>query len=117
MAKLGIPPTTELFSFCSEYCLSNLFSETSSEALVDVCEPSEEMAVGTRFIQETWELPCEYVALTSCQGEGAFLYSKATHRVFDFSLENRQEFLQQPHARWKGFYEFLYWYLAAHSDA
>src|SRR5690606_15170084 len=103
---------SEFYEFCAQYCLSSLLSPNSEEALVDVCEPAEEVAIGTKFAHEVWEIPSDYVCFTTCQGEGGFLYSKRTHAVYDFSLSERLYFIETPEPRWTGFYEFIVWYLS-----
>jgi hypothetical protein len=112
MQKLGIPTNSEFYSFCSEFCLGCFSSKTSHESLVDVCDPSEEVSLGTKFIHEVWELPSEYISFTTCEGEGAFLYSIKTGGIYDFSLVEREQFIQNPKPRWQSFYVFLAWYLA-----
>ncbi len=112
MQKLGISEKSEFYEFCISYCLNSLLSPLAEEQLVDVCDPTEEVAAGTAFANEVWELPKEYICFTSCQGEGGFLYSKCTHAVYDFSLSERKEFLASPKPTWPSFYKFIEWYLS-----
>jgi hypothetical protein len=39
------------------------------------------------------------------------LLSRRTGEVFDFSLEDRESFLQRPVAKWSSFFEFMRWNL------
>ena len=116
MEALGISHESEFFVFCSEFCLGNLISCSSNESLVDVCDPNEEVAVGTQFATEVWGLSPEYVCFTSCQGEGGYLYSNVTEAVYDFSLSEREEFLAKKVPRWPSFYSFLAWYLSKEAE-
>src|SRR5687768_214301 len=85
MHKLGIPPSTEFYEFCSKYCLGSLTS-ARGEQLVDVSEPSNEIEIGTRFVREVWDLPDGLICLTTCQGEGGYMYFLSNGAVYDFSL-------------------------------
>ena len=68
--------------------------------------------MGTRFAHEVWELPEKYVAFTSVEGEGAYLYDKVTGQVWDFELASREAFLAGKHQpKWNSFFEFMTWYL------
>jgi hypothetical protein len=112
LQRLGIFAESQLHEFCVAYCLSSLLSPFAEEQLVDICEPTEEVAVSTNFAHEVWELPNEYICFTSCQGEGGFLYSMRTHAVYDFSLSERTQFLVAPEPKWSNFYKFIEWYLS-----
>ncbi len=108
MQKLGIPPSTEFYEFCSKYCLGSLTS-AKGEQLVDVSEPSNEIEIGTRFVREVWGLQDDLVCFTTCQGEGGYMYSLSNGAVYDFSLGD--QFSPQL-ATWGSFYSFLTWYLS-----
>jgi hypothetical protein len=112
MKKLGVSEGSEFYEFYSMFIASNLVSSSSYESLVDVSEPTEEVALGTRFAHEVWELPKEYICFSSCQGEGGYLYSTKDHAVYDFTLANRDQFLERRNINWESFYEFITWYLS-----
>jgi len=112
LADLGVPLDSEFAQLYLAYRLLSFRSEVSNEDIVDVAEPRREVAVGTRFAHEAWKLPDKYVAFTSMEGEGAYLYDKETGQVWDFELASREAFLagkQQP--KWNSFFEFMTWYL------
>lgn len=112
MDKLSIPRESEFYAFCSEIRLGNLLSPSSYEALVDVSEPSEQVAVGTNFVREVWGLPSEFICFTTCEGEGAYLFSTKTQSVYDFSLAERNRFIASPEPQWATFFSFIEWYLS-----
>lgn len=69
--------------------------------------------MGTEFIHDMWELPENYIGLTSLQGEGGYLLDKNSGGVWDFDLAQREDFvsgLTPPN--WSGFFEFVRWYLS-----
>ncbi|GAB1266713.1 hypothetical protein [Aurantivibrio infirmus] len=112
MLKLGIEPSSEFFEFYKSVCVINLHSESSYEELSDVSEPSSQVAVGTNFVHEVWKVPSEFVCITTCEGEGCYLYSKKTRSVYDFSLSEREVFIKDPKPSWETFYDFIEWYLS-----
>jgi hypothetical protein len=113
LIALGIPLESELAEFFLNYQISLFQSGVSDEQLCDIAEPSEEIAAGTQYVREAWQLPERYICLTSAQGEGAYLYEKNTGKVWDFNLASREAFLAgKENARWNGFFEFLAWYLS-----
>ena len=93
------------------YCLGNFFPQAFDDGLCEICEPAEDVLVGTSFVRDVWQLPDDYICLTSCQGEGCFLLSRTTGEIFDFSLADRESFLQVAVARWPSFLEFMRSYL------
>lgn len=115
LIALGIPLESQIAEFFLTYQISLFQSDVSDEQLCDIAEP-EEVAMGTQFAREVWELPERYVCLSSAQSEGAYLYDVNTGEVHDFSLASREDFLagKEP-ARWKTFFEFLTWYLGGDS--
>jgi hypothetical protein len=111
LKKLGIDPRSEYYSFALCYCLGNFFPHALDDWLCEICEPTEEVLAGTSFVHDVWQLPDDFICLTSCQGEGCFLLSRTTGEIFDFSLADREAFLQGAVARWPSFFEFMRAYL------
>jgi len=113
LAALGIDPSSELAEFFLNYTITFFKSSSSEEELCDIADPSNEIEVGTDFVQEVWELPENFICLTNVQGEGCYLYDKNSGEVLDFSLAKRDEFLAGTvQVKWSGFFEFLTWYLS-----
>ena len=112
LAELGVSADSEFAQLYLAYKLLSFRSEVSYEELVDVAEPNRAVAVGTQFAHEVWGLPEKYVAFTSLEGEGAYLYDRETGQVWDFELASKDAFLarrQQP--KFNSFFEFMEWYL------
>lgn len=105
LSQLGVTKDSELWMVYSQFCVVNFFSKSSFEALVDVCVPGPEIKVGTAFVHEVWNVPANFIALTTCEGEGAYLYDIVTGSVSDFAIPERFEKL------FDSFFEFLEWYL------
>ena len=112
LKKLGIAEGSQIYDFFLEFKPGTFLSTSSYEELMDIAEPSPEITLGTNFIHEVWEIPEEYICLTSCEGEGCYLYSKNTEAVYDFSLAEREQFISNPIPSWGSFFEFIEWYLA-----
>jgi hypothetical protein len=115
LRALGIQSDTQLAAFFLEFNATNMSSTSSFEELQELSSPSPQIQSATRFVHEVWGLPREYVALTSCEGEGGYLYSILTGAVYDFDLATREAFLDHPHPKWKDFNTFIEWYLG-HQD-
>ena len=109
--NLGIPEESQIFKFFEEFTITLFISTSSDEELMDISEPSNQIFTGTEFVHEVWEIPDHYICLTSCEGEGCYLYSKETQAVYDFSLSDRVGFLSSPTPTWESFFEFIEWYL------
>ncbi|PHX51763.1 hypothetical protein AO354_38600, partial [Pseudomonas syringae pv. syringae] len=76
LAALDINLDSELSEFFLNYTITFFKSNSSNEELCDIAEPSNEIEVGTNFIHEVWDLPKNFICLTSVQGEGCYLYDK-----------------------------------------
>lgn len=110
LESLGIDPDCELSRFFLTYQITVFRSKSSYEMLCDI--DNDEISTGTDFIHEVWELPEKYICLTTCQGEGCYLYDKSTGKVLDFDLGERAQFLDGDiKTEWPGFFDFLTWYL------
>lgn len=112
LTQLGVSLDSEFAEFYLSYRITLFRSDVSDEQLCDIAEPSPEVAQGTQFARQVWNIPEQYVCFTSVQGEGAYLYDSATGAVWDFSLAKQAEFLAgRERPRWNSFFEFLTWYL------
>lgn len=110
--ELGVSLESEFGAFFLKYVITCFNSAVSDEELVDLLDPGKPILVGTRFIQQTWKMPERYICITSCQGEGAYLYDITSGEVQDFDLAQRADFLKGivPNS-WPSFFAFLDWYL------
>ncbi|PAU59955.1 hypothetical protein BZL41_16265 [Pseudomonas sp. PIC25] len=113
LKALDISLESEFAEFFLNYVITFFKSTASNEELCDIAEPSNEIEVGTDFIHEVWELPENFICLTTVQGEGCYLYDKKNGEVLDFSLAQRAEFLAgKVGLKWNTFFDFLTWYLS-----
>lgn len=112
LSNLNVPLDSDFAEFFLNYTITLFRSDVSEEQLCDIAEPTPEIALGTRFVHDVWELPEQFICVSSVQGEGAYLYDLKTGKVWDFELGSREVFLsgRQP-AKWNSFFEFMTWYL------
>jgi len=123
---LGVPTKSDFWEFYVAYDFPFKRPDDCLETMQDI-EPAfadgreidwsaygasdSPVYVGTRFVREVWELPDAFIALTSCEGEGAFLYDIASEAVYDFGLDARDEMISGTLTpRWPTFVAFLDWY-------
>ncbi|WP_265531438.1 SMI1/KNR4 family protein [Pseudomonas saponiphila] len=112
--NLGIALDSEFAQIYLAYHPADFESRGSYEVLMDIAEPTEEILMGTEFIHEVWELPENFVAFTSLQGQGGYLLDKISGGVWDFDLGDREAFVAgRLPARWASFFEFIHWLLTA----
>jgi hypothetical protein len=112
LSDLNVPLNSDFAVFFLNYTITLFRSDVSGEQLCDIAEPTPEIALGTRFVHDVWELPEQFICITSVQGEGAYLYDVKTGKVWDFELGYREVFLAgQLPAKWSSFFEFMTWYL------
>ncbi|PUA42914.1 SMI1/KNR4 family protein [Pseudomonas protegens] len=114
LAALGIALDSEFAQIYLACHPADFESRASYEVLMDIDGPSDEIQMCTEFIHEVWELPENFVAFTSLQGEGGYLLDKDSGGVWDFDLGDREAFVAgRLPARWAGFFEFITWLLTA----
>ena len=113
LAELEIQPDCEFGEFFMTYKITLYKGSVFRSELCDISEPSNDIALSTRFIHEAWGLKENFICFTSCEGEGGYLYDRDTGKVWDFSLATRQDFIDgKDQPRWNGFFEFMIWYLS-----
>lgn len=83
---------SELAEFFLNYVITFFRGTASYEELCDIAEPSNEIEVGTSFIHEAWELPENFICLSTVQGEGCYLYDKKTARFWISVLRSELNF-------------------------
>ena len=108
---LNISEQSELGEFFLEYCLSGVLSNRRME-LLDLCSPTLQIWNATRFGRDVYDVPDEYVCLTSGESEGFVLYSVTNRRIYDIGvseIEALENGLVQP--TWSTFFELMRWYL------
>ncbi|MCE4058065.1 SMI1/KNR4 family protein [Pseudomonas sp. Au-Pse12] len=114
LATLGIALDSEFAQIYLAYHPADFESRASYEVLMDIDGPSEEILMCTEFIHDVWELPQNFIAFTSLQGEGGYLLDKDSGGVWDFDLGDWEAFIAgRIPARWASFFEFITWLLTA----
>lgn len=64
------------------------------------------------YILERYDLPSEFIALTSDESEGMYLYNAKNQKVYDFELAHYTDFVERKiEPRWETFNEFLLWFV------
>lgn len=64
------------------------------------------------YVWDRYEIPGNFLPLTSDEGEGMYLYDVRTQAVHDYYLERHDQFvLGQVQPRWKSFHDFMAWYV------
>lgn len=64
------------------------------------------------YVRDRYELPAEFLPLSSDEGEGMYLYDVRTEEVHDYYLARHDQFLSgEAPARWKNFVDFIVWYI------
>jgi hypothetical protein len=113
LTELKIPLDSEFAKFFLTYTITLYKSSVSAEQLCDIADPTPEIAFGTRYVHDVWELPEQYICISSIQGEGAYLYDVKTGKVWDFDLASREAFVSGlQRENWNSFYDFMIWYLS-----
>lgn len=65
----------------------------------------------TEYIQDRYEIPANYIPLTSDEGEGMYLYEKFTGEVYNYYLRDHDQFTSgKCNPEWASFQAFLEWY-------
>ena len=112
LEHLGILTESEFAAVYLKYSPSVFLSTVSHEQLLDLVGPGGKLCMATEFVHSVWELPHDYVCITSCEGEGCYLYSKTTGGVYDFSLADRERFVgERPTPMVSSIFAFFEWYL------
>ena len=111
--ELGVSPSSELAIFYLDYKVSTFCSNASDEELLDVVSPSGAISRASNFVHEVWELPENFICLSSVEAEGCYLYEKISGSVYDFDLADREDLIEgKLEPRWPSFFSFMIWYLS-----
>jgi len=64
------------------------------------------------YVWDRYELPVNFLPLSSDEGEGMYLYDMSTEEVHDYRLARHDQFVTgQEQPRWESFHGFMMWYL------
>ena len=111
LSQLGVDPNSEFGEFYMEYQGSFISPRPIAE-LLDIEGPAiPAIPDQTEYSQDRYQLPEKFLALTSDESEGMYLYNKDDHAVYDFDLGEYKDFMNgKVPARWESFNSFLVWY-------
>ncbi|MCW7764651.1 SMI1/KNR4 family protein [Photorhabdus luminescens] len=89
------------------YLYCDLISPKPIAGLLDIDDIKEQLD----YVKDRYDLPDEYIPLTSDESEGMYLFNKKNGSVYDFNLSEYSSFMKgKINPRWKTFNDFLIWY-------
>lgn len=111
LQALGVPLGTEFADFYLKY-QGGFISPRPVAELLDIEGPVDpNIPVQTEYAQDRYGLPHKYLALTSDESEGMYVYNKEDRAVYDMDFDNLKDLLDDRlAARWPTFNTFLSWY-------
>ena len=111
LQSLGIDIADEFSEFYLKY-QGGFISPNPLPELLDIEGPAiPAIPDQTEYVQDRYDLPDKYLALTTDESEGMYLYDKENKAVYDFDLTTYDQFMQgNILPRWNSFNTFLSWY-------
>lgn len=108
---LGVDPGSEFGEFYLEYQGSFISPRPVAE-LLDIEGPAiPAIPDQTEYARDRYQLAERFLALTSDESEGMYLYNRDDRAVYDFDLASYEDFMNgRIPPRWKTFNDFLSWY-------
>lgn len=111
LQDLGVASDTDFGQFYLKYQGGFISSRPVAE-LLDIEGPSiPAIPDQTDYVRDRYGIPEQYLALTSDESEGMYLYSKDDGAVYDLDISVLNDFINgKIPARWATFNDFLIWY-------
>jgi len=111
LQDLGVASDTDFGQFYLKYQGSFISPRPVAE-LLDIEGPSiPAIPDQTEYVRDRYGIPEQYLALTSDEGEGMYLYGKDDGAVYDLDISVLNDFIKgKIPARWATFNDFLIWY-------
>ncbi|MBN3729658.1 hypothetical protein [Burkholderia sp. Tr-20390] len=111
LLNLGVAPSSELGEFYLKYQGSFISPRPVAE-LLDIEGPAiPAIPDQTDYVRDRYHVPDQYLALTSDESEGMYLYNKDDHAVYDLDIGVLDDLVNgRLSARWQTFNDFLTWY-------
>ncbi|WP_322088036.1 SMI1/KNR4 family protein [Burkholderia sp. BCC1999] len=111
LQNLGVASDTDFGQFYLKYQGSFISPRPVAE-LLDIEGPAiPAIPDQTDYIEGRYGVPKQYLALTSDESEGMYLYNKDDGAVYDLDIAVLDDFIKgKVPARWATFNEFLTWY-------
>ena len=112
ISLLGLSDDEPLSQFFNQYNLCGLISTKNFE-LLDLCFPDDEIYETTEWAKDVYELPDEFICLSSGEGEGFVLLSKSDGKIYDVSVSQFDGLSQgKVESKWDSFFDLIDWYLS-----
>lgn len=112
MRRLGVDPHSDMWMF---YMAVNgaLPAVSGKLDLLRMVGPGiPKIPDQAEYIRDRYELPADFLPLSSDEGEGMYLYDVRTQEVHDYYLARHDQLLSgETPARWKNFVDFIAWYI------
>lgn len=111
LRSLGVDLNTEFAEFYLKY-QGGFGSPRPIAELIDIEGPQiPNMPREIEYVRDRYELPEQYLPLTTDESEGMYLYNKDDGAVYDMDFYNLPDLLAgKLKPRWPTFNEFLVWY-------
>lgn len=111
LQDLGVASDTDFGQFYLKYQGSFISPRPVAE-LLDIEGPSiPAIPDQTEYVRDRYGIPEQYLALTSDESEGMYLYDKGDGAVYDLDISVLNDFIKgNVSARWDTFNDFLIWY-------
>lgn len=113
LKNLGVSEDSQLGEFYLKYQGAFISPKDEPELLDidDVAIPA--IPDQTEYIKDVHEIPDNYLALTTDESEGMYLYDKNNEAVLDVNFEDIYLLKQGAlSAKWKDFNSFISWYFS-----
>ncbi|WP_448168043.1 SMI1/KNR4 family protein [Burkholderia ambifaria] len=111
LQDLGVAPGTDFGQFYLKYRGSFISPRPVAELLDIEGSSIPTIPDQTEYVRDRYGIPEQYLALTSDEGEGMYLYSKNNGAVYDLDILVLNDFIKgRVQARWATFNDFLIWY-------
>ena len=113
LQTLGVALNTEFADFYLKYQGCFISPRPVSE-LMDIDGPEiPNIAAELGYVQDRYDLPANYLPLTTDEGEGMYLYAINSGTVYDMDFDNLPDLLTNKlPPRWPDFNAFLIWFFS-----
>ncbi|WP_155257338.1 MULTISPECIES: SMI1/KNR4 family protein [Burkholderia] len=111
LVSLGVDSGSEFGEFYLKY-QGGFISPRPVAELLDIEGPAiPAIPDQTDYVRDRYRIPGQYLALTSDESEGMYLYNIEDRAVYDLDIVVLDDFVSgRVPARWQTFNEFLMWY-------
>ncbi|WBS02548.1 hypothetical protein OU994_30645 [Pseudoduganella sp. SL102] len=118
LRRLGVDASTEFGEFYLTY-QGNFISPRAVAELLDIEGPQiPAIPDQTDYVRDRYRFPEKFLALTSDESEGMYLFDREDGTVHDFDLCEYDDFVKgRVPARWRSFNAFLSWYFDEECNA